>query len=200
MGADNLRDAILSKVKAEADQIRADAEAKARQLIENAKRQRKAILEEKKKEMMSQAHREAMKILAQASMTARQEILRGKEDIVNEILERVKHELQHHSSDKESLAHLIEETIGAFEMKTKVKLFATSKDLGIVQEILREDGPLRERVIEVREMNGLGGVSAEDEEGMARVDNTFDTRLETLMTKILPKIGKELFGVGKNCI
>jgi vacuolar-type H+-ATPase subunit E/Vma4 len=200
MGADNLRDAILSKAKGEADQIKGDAEAKARERIEKAKRQREAILEEKKKAMISQAHREALKILAQASMTARQEILRGKEDVVHEILERVKHELRNHSPDKESLMHLIEETIDAFEMKTKVKLFVTSKDLGIVHEILREDGPLRERVIEIREMNGLGGVSAEDEEGMVRVDNTFDTRLETLMTKILPKIGEELFGVGKNCI
>jgi vacuolar-type H+-ATPase subunit E/Vma4 len=200
MGADNIREAILSKVKGETDQIRAEAESKVRELIEKAKRQRESILEEKKKEMISQAHREALKILAKASMASRQEILRGKEEVVHEILEGVKHELRHHPSDKESLTHLIEETIDAFEMKTKVKLFVTSKDLGFVQEILREDGPLRERVIEVREMNGLGGVSAEDEEGMVRVDNTFDTRLETLMTKILPKIGEELFGVGKNCI
>jgi vacuolar-type H+-ATPase subunit E/Vma4 len=200
MGVDNLRDAILRKAKAEADQIKADAEAKARDLIEKAKRQRESIFEEKKKEMISQAHREALKILAQASMTARQEILRGKEDVVHEILKRVKHELRNHPPDKESLMHLIEETIDAFEMKTKVKLFVTSKDLGIVHEILREDGPLRERVIEVQEMNGLGGVSAENEEGMVRVDNTFDTRLETLMKKILPKIGEELFGDGKNCI
>jgi vacuolar-type H+-ATPase subunit E/Vma4 len=200
MRADDLRDAILSKVKGEADQIKADAEAKARDLIEKAKRQRESILEEKKKAMISQARREALKILAQASMTARQEILRGKEDVVHETLERVKQELRHHRSDKESLTHLIKETIDAFEMKTKVKLFVISKDFGSVHEILREDGPLRERVIEVREMNGLGGVSAEDEEGMVRVDNTFETRLETLMTKILPKIGEELFGVDKHCI
>jgi vacuolar-type H+-ATPase subunit E/Vma4 len=200
MGADKLRDAILSKVKAEAGQIKAEAEAKARELIEKAKRQRESILEEKKREMISQAHREALKILAQASMTARQEILRGKEGVVHEILERVKHELRNHPSDKESFTHLIEETIDAFEMKTKVKLFVTSKDFGIVQEILREDSKLKERVIEVREMNGLGGVSAEDEGGIVRVDNTFDTRLETLMTKILPKIGKALFGGGENCI
>jgi V/A-type H+-transporting ATPase subunit E len=200
MGEDNLRDAILSNVKGEADQIKADAEAKGRELIEKAKRQRELILDEKKKELIFRAHLEALKILAQASMTARQEILRGKKDVVQEILQRAKHALRHHPSDKESLTLLIEETIGAFEMKTKVKLFVTSRDLGIVQEILREDGPLRERVLEVREMNGLGGVSAEDEEGLVRVDNTFDTRLETLMPKLLPKISKELFGVGEDCV
>jgi V/A-type H+-transporting ATPase subunit E len=200
MEIDKIREAILNRAKEDADRIIEEARIKAKGLIEEAKKRRELELETTKKKMVSAAHREALKILAQASMTGRQEILRGKEDVVHEILERVKHELRHRSSDKESLTHLIEETIGAFQMKTKVKLLVTSKDLGIVQGILREDVPLRETVIEVREVNGLGGVSAEDEEGIVRIDNTFDTRLETLMTKILPKIGEELFGDGKNCI
>jgi vacuolar-type H+-ATPase subunit E/Vma4 len=200
MEIDKIREAILNRAKEDAAQIIEEARIKAKGLVEEAKKRRELELETTKKKMISAARREGSKILAQASMTARREILRGKEDVVHEIVERVKHELRHHPSDKESFTHLIEETIDAFEMKTKVKLFVTSKDLGIVQEILREDGLLRERVIEVREVNGLGGVSAEDEAGIVRVDNTFDTRLETLMTRILPEIGEELFGDGKNCI
>jgi V/A-type H+-transporting ATPase subunit E len=200
MEIDKIREAILNRAKEDAARIIEEARLKAKGLIEEAKKRRELELETTKKKMVSAAHREGSKILAQASMTARQEILRGKEEVVHEILEGVKHELRHHPSDKESFTHLIEETIDAFQMKTKVKLFVTSKDLGIVEEILREDVPLRERVIEVREMNGLGGVSAEDEEGMVRVDNTFDTRLGTLVPKLLPGIAKELFGVGENCI
>jgi V/A-type H+-transporting ATPase subunit E len=200
MEIDKIRKAILNRAKEDAARIIEEAGVKAKGLIEEAKKRRELELETAKKKIISAAYREGSKILAEASMKAREEILREKGDIIAEILERVKHELRHHPSDKESLTHLIEETIDAFEMKTKVRLFITSKDLGVVREILREDSKLEERVIEVREMNGLGGVSAENEEGVVRIDNTFDTRLESLMTRILPKIGEELFGVGKNCI
>jgi V/A-type H+-transporting ATPase subunit E len=200
MEIDRIREAILNRAKEDAGQIVEEARIKAKGLVEEAKKRRELELETTKKKMISAAHREGSKILAQASMTARQEILKGKEEVVHEILERVKHELRNHPSDKESLTYLIEETIDAFEAKTKVKLFVTSKDLGIVREILREDGPLRERVIEVREMNGLGGVSAEDEAGIVRIDNTFDTRLDTLVPRLLPGIDKELFSTGENCI
>jgi V/A-type H+-transporting ATPase subunit E len=200
MEIDRIREAILNRAKEDAGQIVEEARIKAKGLVEEAKKRRELELETTKKKMISAAHREGSKILAQASMAARQEILKGKEEVVHEILERVKHELRRHASDKESFARLIEETTNAFEAKTKVKLFVTSKDLGIVWEILREDGPLRERVIEVREVNGLGGVSAEDEAGIVRVDNTFDTRLDTLVPRLLPGIDKELFGTGENCI
>jgi vacuolar-type H+-ATPase subunit E/Vma4 len=39
----------------------------------------------------------------------------------------------------------------------------------------------------------LGGVIAEDVEGKLRIDNTYETRLEMLLPKLLPKISKELF-------
>jgi V/A-type H+-transporting ATPase subunit E len=200
MEIDKIREAILNRAKEDAARITEEARVKAKGLIEEAKKRRELELETTKKKILSAAHREGSKILAQASMKARQEILREKGEVIDEILERVKHKLRHHKSDKESLTHLIKETIDTFETRTKVKLFVTSKDLGVVREILREDSQLKERVMDVREIDGLGGVSAEDEEGRVRVDNSFDTRLETLMGKILPEIGKELFGVGKNCI
>jgi vacuolar-type H+-ATPase subunit E/Vma4 len=200
MEIDKIREAVLNRAKEDAARIIEEARVKAKGLIEEAKKRRYLQLETAKKKIISAAHREGSKIMAQASMKARQEILREKGDIIAEVLERVRHELRHHPSHKQSLTHLIEETIDAFGMETKVKLFVTSKDLGAVREILREDSKLKERVIEVREMNGLGGVSAENEEGIVSINNTFDRRLEGLMTKILPKIGEELFGVGKNCI
>ena len=33
---------------------------------------------------------------------------------------------------------------------------------------------------------------------MVSIDNTFDTRLEMLMAKILPEIGRKLFGAGES--
>jgi vacuolar-type H+-ATPase subunit E/Vma4 len=39
----------------------------------------------------------------------------------------------------------------------------------------------------------MGGVIAEDVEGKLRIDNTYETRLGTLLPKLLPEISKKLF-------
>ncbi len=41
--------------------------------------------------------------------------------------------------------------------------------------------------------NFLGGVIAENIDGKLRIDNTYETRLEMLLPKLLPEISKVLF-------
>ena len=45
-----------------------------------------------------------------------------------------------------------------------------------------------------KETRCTGGAVIEDIESRFRIDNTFDTRIETLLPQILPEISKELFG------
>jgi vacuolar-type H+-ATPase subunit E/Vma4 len=52
---------------------------------------------------------------------------------------------------------------------------------------------LSAKILEVREVDRLGGVIAEDAEGKLRIDNTYETRLEMALPKLLPKISEELF-------
>jgi len=194
METDKIREAILKKAQEEADKIVQEAEAKAREMKAQAERQRDARFEEQKKKIISDARRKASRTIAQASLTARKNILQAKDDIIREVLARVREELSTNITRKEVFVHLIEETVAAFEMDDKVNLRVAPKDLEIIREIVGENGTLQEKINEIGEFNCIGGIMAETTDGMVSIDNTFDMRLDMLLPKILPEIGRKLFG------
>ena len=197
METGEIRKAILDKAKEEADKILSDAEIKAREVIEKAEEQKELRFEEEKKKAISEAYREASKILAQASLKYRQVRLKEKDAVINEIIKRVKDELSQDVKNKELFVRLIEEAFDALKTEDKVRLLVSPKDLNIVREVIEENGRLKEKITEVKEIDCTGGILMEVANGKVSIDNTFDTRLEMLMPKILPEIGKKLFGVDK---
>ena len=188
MSMEKISGAILDKVRVEAQDIVAEAEEKARERIDRAKRQQEAKLEEEKNKLLE----EATRILAQSSITARQELLLAKTRIIDEIISRVKKTLSGISSDKSSSLDLIEEAINALDVD-KARIYVSPKDADIVRKSLKGDKKLANRIAEIREFDSTGGVMVEDIDGKIRIDNTYDTRLEMLLPKLLPEIGKELF-------
>jgi len=192
MSMEKISGAILDKVRVEAQDIVAEAEEKARERIDRAKRQQEAKLEEEKNKLLEEAKEEATRILAQSSITARQELLLAKTRIIDEIISRVKKTLSGISSDKSSSLDLIEEAINALDVD-KARIYVSPKDADIVRKSLKGDKKLANRIAEIREFDSTGGVMVEDIDGKIRIDNTYDTRLEMLLPKLLPEIGKELF-------
>ncbi len=192
MSMEKISEAILVKVRAEAQDIVEEAEEKARERIDRAKRQQEARLEEEKGKLIEEAREEATRILAQSSITARQELLLAKTRIIDEIINRVKKTFSGISSDESSLLDLIKEAINALDVD-KARIYVSPKDVSSVRESLKEDKQLADKITEIREFDGSGGVIVEDIDGKIRIDNTYDTRLEMLLPKLLPEIGKELF-------
>ena len=198
MKTDKIREAILTRAKEDADKIVSDAGIKAQEMIEKAKDQRKQQLEEEKKKIISEAHLEASQILAQAALRSRQEILKQKDAVINDIIKKVRDELSHNVMGKEPFIHLILETIDAFGTEEKIRIYVSPEDIDNIREIIEENCGLKEKITEVKEIDCLGGILAENISGMVSINNTFDTRLEMLMPKILPEIGKKLFGIDEN--
>jgi len=192
MSMEKISGAILDKVRVEAQDIVEEAEEKARERIDRAKRQQEAKLEEEKGKLIAEAKEEATRILAQSSITSRQELLLAKTRIIDEIISRVKKTLSGISSDESSPLNLIEEAINALDVD-KARIYVSPKDADIVRKSLKGDKKLADRITEIREFDGTGGVIVEDIDGKIRIDNTYDTRLEMLLPKLLPEIGKELF-------
>jgi V/A-type H+-transporting ATPase subunit E len=197
MESDKIRKAVIDKAKEDAGKILSDAEIKAREIIEKAEEQKVLRFAEEKKKAISEAYREASKILAQASLKYRQVKFKEKDAVINEIIKRTKDELSKDINDKGLFVHLIQEAIDALETEDKVRLFVSPKDLNIVREVIEENSSLKEKITEVNEIDCMGGILMEAINGMVSINNTFDTRLEMLMPKILPEIGKKLFGVDK---
>lgn len=193
MGMEKISEAILDKVRAEVQDIIKEAEEKAQERLGKAKKQQEAKLGEEKNKLIEGARGEVARILAQASIKARQEFLTAKTEIIDEITNRVKRELSDSSSGENSPLNLIKEAISALNVD-KARVYISPKDVAIVQKLAQKDKELAGKIVEIREFDCIGGVIVEDIDGKVRIDNTYDTRLETLLPQILPEISKELFG------
>ena len=189
---EKISEAVVGKVRVEAQSIIKEAEEKAQVEIEKAKKQRETKLEEGKRKILGEAEEEAARILAQASIKARQELLRMKADIIAKIIEDVKKTLSGIASDESHHLSLIKEAMDGLGVD-KGRIYVSPKNVSSVQKFLEGDEELANRIMEVKEFNCTGGVIAENIEGKYRIDNTYETRLEMLLPKLLPEISKELF-------
>ena len=189
---EKISEAVVSKVKLDAQRIIKEAEEKAQEEIDKAKRQRDARFEEERGKMLGEAEEEAARILAQASIKARQQISSAKADAIGKVIDGARKELSQISSDERYFLNLIREAIDGLGVD-KARIYVSPKDLSNVKKFLKADKELSSKIVEVRESDCLGGVIAEDIEEKLRIDNTYETRLEMLLPKLLPEISEELF-------
>ena len=189
---EKISEAVVSKVKLDAQNIIREAKEKAQEEIEKAKRQQELRFQKEKQEALEEAEWEAAKIMAQASTKARQELSRRKADIIAKIINGAKEKLPQISSDESASLNLIREAMEGLGAD-KARIYVSSKDVSRVKKFLEADRELSGKIVEVKESNCLGGVIAEDAEGKLRIDNTYETRLEMLLPKLLPEISKRIF-------
>lgn len=189
---EKIGEAILDKVKAEADSIIKEAEGRAREEIDQAKKRQLVKLEEEKAKLIQEASEEVTRIEAQASVKVRQELSRAKADVVDDIITGVKKALSDTSGDKNLLASLLNEAADALGI-VKGRVYVSPGDVSTVKKFLDGDKELAGKIVEVKECDCVGGVIVEDIEGKVRIDNTYNTRLEMLLPQLLPEIGRELF-------
>ena len=189
---EKISEAVVAKVRMEAQNIIKEAEEKAQEEIEKARKLRETKLQEEKRKMLEETEEEAARIIAQASIKARQQVSSAKNDVITKIIDEVKQELSESSSDENYLLSLIREAIDGLGAD-KSRIYVSPKDVSMVRKFLERDKELASKVMEVKVDNLLGGVIAEDIDGKFRIDNTYEARLEMLLPKLLPEISKELF-------
>ena len=189
---ERISEAVVSKVSLDAQAIIKDAEEKAREEIERYRKQRAVKFEQERARMLAEADREAARILAQASIKARQLISTAKAETVASITDGARKELSGTSTNESNLVSLVREAVGALGTD-RARIYVSPKDVSTAKEALQADKELSAKIMEVREIDCLGGVIAEDAEGKLRIDNTYETRLEMALPRLLPKISEELF-------
>ena len=192
MGMDKIKDAIISKVRMEAEEITDEAKEKAQEEIERATRQREARFEEERRGIVAEVEEEAARTLAQASIKARHKLSRTKTDVIARIVDGARKELSAVSGDDSHLLNLIREATEGLG-GVKGRIYVSPRDIGTVKKLIEANKDLSGIIVEVKESDCLGGVIAEDIEGKFRIDNTYETRLEMLLPRLLPEISKKLF-------
>jgi len=191
-GMEKISEAILDKVKIDAQNIIQEARERAQERIQKAEQQQKARLKEERDRLMAEANEEAARITAHAAIAARQELLVAKTKVINKIIAKVKKTLPEISGNEPLSLNLIKEAINTAGID-KAIIYVSPKNVSSVQKLLRDDKQLVDRIEEVKEIDCSGGVIVEDVGGKIKIDNTYNTRLEMLLPKLLPKIAKELF-------
>jgi vacuolar-type H+-ATPase subunit E/Vma4 len=189
---EKISEAVVSKVKLDAQNLIKEAEKKAQEELEKAKKQREAQFEEERGRMVGEAEEEAARILAQASIKARQQLSSAKANTIAKIIDGARTELSRIAIDESHFLNLIKEAVEGLSVD-KARIYVSPKDVSTVKKLLEADKEFSGKILEVRESNCLGGVIAEDVEGKLRINNTYEIRLEMLLPKLLPEISKELF-------
>ena len=191
---EKISEAVVSKVHLDAQSIVKEAEEKAQEEIERAQKQRELEFEQERARMLAEAEQEAARILAQASIKARQLISSAKAEAIAKITDGARKQLSGTSANESNLISLVREAVGGLGAD-RARIYVSPKDVGTAKEFLQADEELSSKILEVREFDCLGGVIAEDAEGKLRIDNTYETRLEMALPRLLPKISEELFKV-----
>jgi len=191
-GMDKISDAILDKVKAEADVMIKDAESRAADDVAASRESKAYRIEKEKARLMEAAKAEASRVLARSSIKSRQQLLSAKSDIIEDVTEKVKKAVAASKSSEKTLLTLIKEAVVGITSK-KAILYVCKSDVAIAQRAVASDKKLADMVTEVKETECSGGVISEDAEGKTRIDNTFDTRLGILLPKLMPEVSAELF-------
>ena len=186
-------EAVLDKVKLEAQSLVSEAEKEAREEIERAREQRELKLREEKRRILAEAQEEAARIIAQGLIEGRKKLSSTKNDIIEETIGRAKKALPETRTNESKLLSLIEESADALGTD-KGRIYVSPRDVAAAKRLLRGNRGLSSKIAEVRELDCAGGVIAEDAQGTIRIDNTYETRLEMLVPRLLPEMNRGLFG------
>lgn len=188
-----ISDAVVDKVREEAQHLVNEAEEESKKELDKARAQRAARFDAEKKRLLTDAREEAARIAAQNAMKARQTVANAKASVLDAIVAQARATLAKTPTTHKSLAFLISDAVEGLGHAGKVTLSVAEKDAAAAREIVKADKKLAESVRDVKTCDCSGGVLVQTEDNTLCVDNTYTTRLEMLLPRILPEIGKKLF-------
>ena len=185
--------AILDRARAEAEEILEKARKEAEKVINKAKLRRRQEQEKEEVKIINDAKRRARATIVKAILKVRRERSEIKKKILDNIVGKVREHLEKRDFNvSESLRKLLREALETLP-QTELVIYVNRADIDTVKKIIREM-KIKDHVKDVRETNIIGGVIVETVDGKFRVDNSYETRLEMVLSRTLPEISKELFG------
>jgi vacuolar-type H+-ATPase subunit E/Vma4 len=182
MGLSEVKTAVKEKTQAEAAAIVESGHAEAQRIISEAQRQilqKRAAHSAKTTEILETMERKEM---AAASFAAKAIILDQKRKALDKILNAVKERLIDLSEEQRT--NLLRDIATSSQVRIQSqKIRCNSRDTGIISAIFPSASVAADDSIS-------GGFVAENSEGTARIDCTYDTLLEAVREKHLAELTK----------
>ena len=188
-----ISEAVVDKVREEAQAIVSAAEEDAKKETDKAKSQRNARIDAEKKRLLNEANEEAARVSAQNAMLAHRNVASAKAEVLESIVAKSRDKLGKASVTKGALAYLIADAVPGVGEGEKVTVVVSERDLSLAKDIVKSDKELSQKVLDVVAGDCSGGAIIQSESKMLSADNTYATRLGMLLPRILPEISKELF-------
>jgi len=188
-----ISEAVVDKVREEARAIVNEAEEEAKKETDKATGLRNSRIEAEKKRLLTNANEEAARVSAQNAMLAHRKVATAKAEVLESIVAKSREKIGKASATKESLAYLIGDAVQGLGTAEKVTVTVSDRDLSLAKDIVKSDKQLSDKVIDVIAGDCDGGAIIESASKTLSADNSYSTRLEMLLPRILPEISKELF-------
>lgn len=190
MSLDTVINDIREEAEARADEIIEKAEARAEEIISEAEADAERIRDEQEAEVDSEIAQEREQALSSAKLQAKQERLGARRDVLQEVRERVESELAAMEGDRrEKLTRaLLEASLNEFDADT-IEVYGHADDEDLLTELVIEyDHAEYGGTIDI-----LGGVVAESETADVRVNNSFDSVLDSVWDDGIKQLSDQLF-------
>ena len=191
MSLDNVVEDIRDEARARAEEIRQNGQERADEIVAEAEADAEEILESRTAEIEQQLEREREQSLSSAKLEAKQARLSARRDVLQRVREQVESELADLEGDRreELTRTLLDAAAVEFEDEDEVHVYGRADDADLLEDILADyDG------YEVSgERDCLGGVVVEGTNSRVRVNNTFDSVLDSVWEDNLKEVSARLF-------
>ncbi|WP_248895172.1 V-type ATP synthase subunit E [Haloplanus halobius] len=191
MSLETVAEDIRDEARARAEEIREEGEKRAAEIIEDAEADAEEIREEREAEVEREIEQRREQTISSAKLEAKQARLEARRDALENVREEVETALTEIDGERRrSLTKaLLDAAAEEFDEGESVSVHGRADDQELLEDLLEEyDG-----FSVAGEYDCLGGVVVESEESRVRVNNTFDSLLETVWENNLKELSNRLF-------
>jgi V/A-type H+-transporting ATPase subunit E len=192
MSLDTVVEDIRDEARARAEEIRTEGRERADEIVADAESDAEEIVETREQEIERQISQRREQAISAAKLEAKQERLKARRDALETVREQTEEELASLSGDRreEFTRALLDASAAEFDAADDIVVRGRAADEAMLEAVLAdyEGFSLSDETVDC-----LGGVVVESQRSRVRVDNTFDSILDTVWEENLKDVSGILF-------
>jgi V/A-type H+-transporting ATPase subunit E len=183
MGLENVVNDILKQARAEVSTVNSEADVETAAIINAANEEKKKMVEIRQAEIDARIERMHKQEMSSAHLEIKRATLNAKKDVLDEVFQSAKDAISSMPSEKNvTLLKAILDKHGT----SGTRVYSNGRDAKLVQEMTD--------LTYMDEIDCIGGIIIENDDGTVRLDYTFDTILNNVSEQTLKQISDILFG------
>jgi V/A-type H+-transporting ATPase subunit E len=191
MSLDTVAEDIRDEARARAEEIREEGEERAEEIVADAEADAEEIIAEREAAVEREIEQQREQSVSSAKLEAKQARLEARRDALEDVREEVETTIAEIDGERRRslTATLLDAAAEEFGEGESVSVYGRADDEALLEDLLEGyDG-----FSVAGTYDCLGGVVVESEESRVRVNNTFDSILETVWEDNLKELSDRLF-------